>query len=77
MNIADYFTLIISILLIIVVMLQSSKDDINDAFNGSKSELFKDQKARGSELFLQRTTIVLACLFVVLVIVSAVLHTTL
>ena len=53
MNVADYFVLVISILMIIVVMLQSSKDDINDAFNGSKTELFKDQKTRGIELFLQ------------------------
>ncbi len=77
MNVADYFVLVISILMIIVVMLQSSKDDINDAFNGSKTELFKDQKTRGIELFLQRSTIVIGVLFIAIVIVSVVLHTTL
>ncbi len=77
MNVADYFVLVISILMIIVVMLQSSKDDINDAFNGSKTELFKDQKTRGIELFLQRSTIVIGILFIAIVIVSVVLHTTL
>lgn len=77
MNIADYFVLVISILMIVVVMLQTSKDDINDAFNGSKTELFKDQKTRGAELFLQRSTIVIAVLFIALVIVSVVLHSTL
>ena len=76
MNVADYFVLIASILMIVVVMLQTSKDDINDAFNGSKTDLFKNQKARGAELFLQRSTIVIACLFIALVIVSVVLHTT-
>ena len=55
-------------------MLQNSKDDINDAFNGSKSELFKNQKTRGVELLLQRSTAVLAVLFVVAVIISVALH---
>ncbi len=77
MNIADYFVLVFSILMIIVVMLQTSKDDINDAFNGSKTDLFKDQKVRGAELVLQRATIVVAIFFVALVIVSVFLHTTL
>ena len=77
MNIADYFVLVFSILMIIVVMLQTSKDDMNDAFNGSKTDLFKDQKVRGAELVLQRATIVIAIFFVALVIVSVFLHTTL
>ena len=72
--IADIFIFIVAILLIIIVMLQGSKDDINDAFNGSKSELFKNQKTRGIELFMQRTTAILAVTFIVLVIVSVVLH---
>ena len=70
----DIFVAIVAVLLIVVVVLQSSKDDINDAFNGSKSELFKNQKARGIELFMQRTTAVLAVIFVALVIVSVVIH---
>ena len=55
-------------------MMQNSKDDINDAFNGSKSELFKNQKTRGIELVLQRATIVIAVLFVVSVVTSVALH---
>ena len=73
--IIDIFVAIFAILLIIVVMLQNSKDDINDAFNGSKSELFKEQKVRGVELFMQRATAALAVIFVALVIVSVLLHT--
>ena len=64
--IIDIFVAIVSVLLIVIVMLQASKDDINDAFNGSKSELFKEQKVRGIELFMQRATIVLAILFIIL-----------
>ena len=75
MFIVDIFVAIVAILLIIVVMLQASKDDINDAFNGSKSELFKNQKARGIEVFMHRTTLVLAVLFIALVVTSVAIHT--
>ena len=70
----DYILLILAIALIVVVMMQNSKDDINDAFNGSKSELFKNQKTRGIELVLQRATIVIAVLFVASVVTSVALH---
>ena len=70
----DYILLILAIALIVIVIMQNSKDDINDAFNGSKSELFKNQKTRGLELVLQRTTIVIAILFVVSVVTSVALH---
>ncbi|MDY5982590.1 MAG: preprotein translocase subunit SecG [Anaeroplasma sp.] len=73
--IIDIFVTIASILLIVIVMLQGSKDDINDAFNGSKSDLFKNQKTRGVELFMQRTTAGLAVIYVALVLVSVFLHT--
>ena len=73
--IIDIFVAIVAILLIIIVMLQGSKDDINDAFNGSKSDLFKNQKIRGVELFMQRTTAGLAVVYVALVLVSVFLHT--
>lgn len=75
--IVDIFIAIVAILLIVIVMLQGSKDDINDAFNGSKSELFKEQKVRGIELFMQRATAILAVLFVGLVITSILVHTAL
>ena len=74
MFIIDIFVAIVAVLLIIIVMLQASKDDINDAFNGSKSELFKNQKTRGIEMFMQRTTAVLAVLFIGLVIASVAIH---
>ena len=72
--IIDIFVVLVAILLITIVMLQGSKDDINDAFNGSKSDLFKNQKTRGIELFMQRTTAGLAVLFVILVIVAVIIH---
>ncbi len=73
MLVLNIFTLIVSILLIAIVMMQNSKDDINDAFNGSKSELFKNQKTRGIELFLQRGTAILGIIFIVLVVICNVI----
>ncbi len=68
----DYIILIVAIALIVVVLMQQSKDDINDAFSGSKTELFKNQKSRGFELVLERTTAVLAILFILLVLAAAI-----
>lgn len=62
---------ILSVLLIVVILFQSSKDDINDAFSGGKSELFKNQKSRGLEAVLQKSTWVLGTLFFVVAIVCA------
>ena len=75
MDFFDVLLLIVSVFLIVVVLMQSSKDDISDAFSGNKSELFKNQKTRGVELFLQRATAILAVLFIVLVVVSVAIHT--
>ncbi len=67
---ADYINIVVAILLIIVVMVQNSKDDIKDAFSGEKSDLFKNQKARGLDKFLNVVTSSLAVIFFVLVVVS-------
>ncbi|AUD62470.1 preprotein translocase subunit SecG [Tenericutes bacterium MO-XQ] len=66
----DWIAIISTILLIIAVLLQSSDDNIQDAFSGEKSELFKNKKIRGMELFLTRASIILSILMVVSVILS-------
>ena len=73
MGFEDYLLLVVSIFLIVVVLLQTSKDDINDAFSGSKSELFKNQKSRGLEAVLQKTTWVLGIIFIALSIVCTII----
>lgn len=70
----DYVIFVLSILLIITVGLQQSQDNVQDAFSGEKSDLFKDQKARGIELFLMRTSLVLSIAFVALIFVTLYLH---
>lgn len=74
MHVIDWFILVISLFLIVIVMMQNSKDDINDAFSGSKTDLFKNQKARGIDLVLERATLVLAVAFFVLIIIAACIY---
>lgn len=74
MHVIDWFILVISLFLIVIVMMQNSKDDINDAFSGSKTDLFKNQKTRGIDLVLERATLVLAVAFFVLIIISACIY---
>lgn len=71
---ADWLVVVFAILLIVVVLIQQSQDDIQDAFSGEKSELFKNRKDRGMELYLSRATGVLSILFIVFVVISYVSH---
>jgi preprotein translocase subunit SecG len=63
----------IAILLIGLVMLQESKNDVKNTFSGEKSDLFKNQKQRGPELWLARITLGVALVFGLFSILAAVL----
>ncbi|AMA63759.1 MAG: preprotein translocase subunit SecG [Kurthia gibsonii] len=64
--------LIVSVALIIVVLLQSSKSaGLSGAISGGAEQLFGKQKARGMDLVLHRITIVLSVIFFVLAIAIA------
>lgn len=59
--------LIISVLLIALVLLQSNKaSDASQIISGGNTELFSNQKERGSELLLSRITLVLGLTFFVI-----------
>lgn len=59
--------LIISVLLIAIVLLQSNKaSDASQIISGGNTELFSNQKERGSELLISRITLVLGLAFFVL-----------
>lgn len=63
--------LIVSILLIIIVLLQSVKADGGpQIISGGQSELFSNRKERGSELIITRITMVLGLAFFVICLVS-------
>lgn len=66
----DYLALIFGIALTVLVAMQNGKDDIQDALSGERSELFKNQKARGFEFVLMVSTIVCSVIFFGLVILS-------
>lgn len=60
---------IVSIALIVVVLLQSGKSaGLSGAISGGAEQLFGKQKARGLDLILHNTTIVLSILFFILTI---------
>ncbi len=59
--------LVISVLLIAIVLLQSNKaSDASQIITGGNSELFQNQKERGSELLISRITIVLGMAFFII-----------
>ena len=63
--------LVISILLIVIVLLQSGKADGGpQIFSGGQSELFSNRKERGSELVITRITMVLAFAFFTICLVA-------
>jgi preprotein translocase subunit SecG len=66
----DVVLLIVAILLITLVVLQSSKDSAANAFSGEKSELFNNQKQRGYELIMNRITMGVSFAFIALSIAA-------
>lgn len=62
--------LVISILLITIVLLQSSKaEGAAQILSGNSSDLFKNRKERGSELVITRITFLLGIVFFVISLV--------
>ncbi len=60
------FLLVISILLIVIVLLQSNKAESGaQIISGGNSDLFSNRKERGSELVITRITFALGMIFFV------------
>lgn len=70
MNWNDWLLLVVALFLIALVVMQSSKDSIDNAFSGEKSELFNNQKQRGFELILTRVTFGTVLAFITLSILA-------
>ncbi|MDK6863616.1 MULTISPECIES: preprotein translocase subunit SecG [Nosocomiicoccus] len=61
--------IIVCISLIAVVLLQSGKSaGLSGAISGGAEQLFGKQKARGMDLILHRTTVVLSVMFFLIMI---------
>ncbi len=66
MEIVKGALLVICGVLIILVLMQSSKStDVNNIMSGGTSDLFKNRKERGSELVISRLTLILGLVFVI------------
>ncbi|HDU7320018.1 TPA: preprotein translocase subunit SecG [Listeria monocytogenes] len=64
--------IIVSVLLITVIILRPGKSaGLSGAISGGAEQLFGKQKARGLELILHRTTIVLSVVFFAILIALA------
>ena len=61
--------MVISILLILIVLLQSGKAEGGSIITGGNSDLFMNRKERGGELFITRLTYILGIAFFVLCII--------
>ena len=63
---------IVSILLIIIVLLQSSKAEGGaQILSGNATELFKNRKERGAELVITRVTMLLGLAFFIICLVES------
>ncbi|MGL4336572.1 MAG: preprotein translocase subunit SecG [Turicibacter sp.] len=66
LGIIDVLFMIVSVVIIILVALQSSKQDLSDSLTGGNSELFKNQKERGAEVYIVRATHICSIVFIIL-----------
>ena len=59
--------LVVSVLLIVIVLLQSNKaSDAGNIITGGNEALFKNMKERGAELFISRLTLALGIVFFII-----------
>jgi preprotein translocase subunit SecG len=64
LNILPNILMFVSILLIVIVLLQSGKaESASNIIMGGNAELFNNRKERGAELFISRFTMTLGILF--------------
>jgi len=60
----ELFLMVISVLLIVIVLLQSGKaESTSQVIMGGNADLFSNRKERGGELFVSRLTMVLGLVF--------------
>ena len=66
----DIVLMIVSILLILIVLLQSGKaESASNIISGGNDSLFQNRKERGGELFITRLTFFLGMAFFILCLV--------
>ena len=69
----EVLLLIFSVLMIVIVLLQDSKQDSSKTLTGEKSGLFANQKARGFEVVMTYITLGIAIMFVLFAVLAVAL----
>ena len=70
MKALEVILIVICVILIALVLLQSSKaEGASQIITGGNADLFKNRKERGSELFISRTTFVLGIIFFIICLI--------
>lgn len=71
----EILLIVICVILITLVLLQSSKaEGASQIITGGNTDLFKNRKERGSELFISRTTLVLGLVFLVVSLIMTMIY---
>ena len=71
----EILLIVICVILITLVLLQSSKaEGASQIITGGNTDLFKNGKERGSELFISRTTLVLGLVFLVVSLIMTMIY---
>ncbi|MBF8969494.1 MULTISPECIES: preprotein translocase subunit SecG [unclassified Streptococcus] len=65
--------LVLSVILVMVIFMQPTKNQSSNVFDSSAGDLFERTKARGFEAVMQRTTAVLVFFWLAIALVLAVL----
>jgi len=66
----DYVILVLSLLMIFVSAISSSKEDVMEAFTGSNQDLFKNRKQIGAEAILSNAMMIMGALFFIMILWS-------
>ena len=70
MKVLEIILIVICVILIALVLLQSSKaEGASQIITGGNADLFKNRKERGSELFISRTTFILGIVFFIICLI--------
>jgi protein translocase, SecG subunit len=70
MKVLEIILIVVCVLLIAIVLLQSSKaEGASQIITGGNADLFKNRKERGSELFISRATFILGIIFFIICLV--------
>ena len=71
----EILLIVICVILITLVLLQSSKaEGASQIITGGNTDLFKNRKERGSELFISRTTLVLGLVFLLVSLIMTMIY---